>query len=134
MSSANYTGPKGLHIGLWVVQILLAALFIAAGIYKVTTPGEALLAAGMTAPTLALKISGVAEFFGGIGLILPTAFRIQPKLTPIAAALLAFVMVLAIGTHIILGEFPAIVPPLVLGLLCSFVAWGRFTKVVVTPA
>lgn len=123
------TAPKGgLHIGLWVVQALLALAFTGAGLMKLTTPYEA-LAAQMRwvadGPTFLPLFIGASEVAGALGLILPSAFRIQPRLTPLAAALLAVVMVLAAGTHLTYGEGPMVMPNIVLGGLAAFVAWGR---------
>lgn len=123
---------KPLHIGLWVVQGLLAFAFAGAGLMKLTTPSDQLVAAGMAwvtdAPAFLPKFIGLSELAGAIGLILPAATRIQPKLTPIAAALLAFVMVLAVLTHVLYADFGGMMPSVVLGALSAFVAWGRFVK------
>lgn len=124
---------KGLNLALWVVQVLLAVLFFMAGGFKLATPGPELAAAGMNASPMLLKVAGAAEVLGALGLILPSVTRIQPRLTPVAAALLAVVMVLAVITHVVLGEMGAIGGPLVFGVLCSFVAWGRFTRVPIAP-
>lgn len=129
MTSSN-TPPRGaLHIGLWVVQVLLALAFIMAGAMKLTQPLDALLASGMTfiehVPGGLVRFIGLAEVLGGIGLVAPAATRIAPKLTGIAGAALAVVMVFAAVAHIGLGEFLNLVPVLVLGGLASFVAWGR---------
>jgi putative oxidoreductase len=121
-----------MHIALWIVQALLAFAFLMAGGMKMAAPISELLANGMTfvehTPEALVRFIGVAEFAGALGLILPSALRIQPKLTPIAAGLLAVVMVLGAGTHVMLGEFSALGAPIVLGGLSAFVAWGRWTS------
>ena len=66
------------------------------------------------------------DHIGAIGLILPSALRVKPVLTPLAAVGLFVVMVLATGLHLVLGEPP--VPTIVLGGLAAFVAWARFKK------
>lgn len=133
-ASIPTTAPsKGLNIALWALQALLAAAFLMAGGFKLTTPAEALVAQGMTAPIWALRLAGISEVLGAAGLILPSLLRVQPKLTPIAAALLALVTGLALATHLAAGEFSAIVPPLVLGLLCVVVAVGRFKVAPISP-
>lgn len=122
-----------MNIGLWIVQALLAFAFLAAGGMKLSVPIEELLANGMTfvehVPEGLVRFIGLSEALGAIGLIVPAATKIAPKLTPIAAALLVVVMGLAAATHISLGEFGAIVPNIVLGSLAAFVAWGRWVKV-----
>ena len=120
-----------MNIALWIVQALLAFAFIMAGGMKLATPIDELVANGMTwvqhMPALGVRLIGFAEVAGGLGLILPSALKVAPKLTPLAAALLALVMVLAICTHLALGEF-MVVPQVVLGSLAAFVAWGRLVK------
>jgi hypothetical protein len=81
----------------------------------------------------AVRLIGTVEVLGAIGLLLPAATRIQPKLTPLAAVGLFTVMVLAALTHISRGEYPMIGASVVLGGLSAFVAWGRFTKAPIAP-
>lgn len=126
---------KGLHIGLWVVQALLAAAFGMAGFMKITAPIEQLAQGGMTFVNHygvgMVRFIGISEVLGAIGLILPAALRIRPVLTPLAAVGLAIIMVLACAYHISHSE--PFVPPVVLFALAVFVAWGRFKKVPVQP-
>jgi putative oxidoreductase len=135
-SNGNVSASKGLHIGLWVVQGLLAFAFIGAGLMKSTAPIEQLQA---NMPWMSgemgklVRFIGVSELLGGLGLILPTATRIKPILTPLAALGLATIMVLAAATHGSRGEFGAIGVNVVLGGLAAFVAWGRFKKAPVAP-
>lgn len=130
--------PSGaLHIGLWVVQVLLAAAFLMAGAMKLTTPSADLVAQGMTwvtsFPAFLPTFAGVVEVLGALGLVLPSATRVQPKLTVYAAAGLVLVMVVAAGIHISIGEASMIAPNIVLGGLAAFVAWGRSSKAVIPP-
>lgn len=130
------TAGKGLNAGLWVAQLLLAAAFVMAGAMKLTTPIETLRAqmAWIDGPLGGLvRFIGASEVAGGLGLVLPAATRILPKLTPLAALLLTVVMGLAALTHLSLGEGAATVPSLVLGGLSAFVAWGRGVKAPITP-
>ncbi len=119
-----------MNIALWIVQALLAVAFALTGFMKLTTPTEALVEAGMTyaahVPAWMPKLAGAAELLAAIGLILPAALKIKPWLTPLAAAGLVVVMVLAMGLHASLGEWSALPVNLVLGGLAGFVAWGRF--------
>ena len=116
---------------LWVVQILLALAFAMAGAMKLFTP-IADLAAQMGWPdessALLVRFIGLAEVCGALGLSLPSALRIRPSLTPLAAACLVVVMGLAAGFHLVRGEMAALGAPLVLGTLAAFVAWGRSKK------
>ena len=115
---------------LWIVQVLLAIAFGMAGGMKLITPIAELSANGMgfvnDVPELLVRFIGLSEVLGAIGLLLPAALRIAPKLTPIAASGLLIIMVLASVMHISMGELP--IPTVALGSLAAFVAWGRFTK------
>jgi putative oxidoreductase len=121
-----------MNIALWVLQVLVALAFIAAGYNKAFNP-KAGAAQGMqwinALPKNLVVFIGVSEVLGGIGLILPALTGILPWLTPLAAALLAVVMVLAILFHIPRREYQSIVANLVLFLLAAFVAYGRFVLV-----
>ncbi len=61
---------------LWIVQGLLALLFLFAGGMKLVLPLEA-LTEQMPQPGLFLRFIGVAEVFGAIGLILPGLLGIR---------------------------------------------------------
>lgn len=116
-----------LTAGLWVVQVLLALAFGASGMMKLATPIAELaqkLPWVVDMPGLT-RFIGLSEVLGAIGLILPSATRIQPKLTALAGAGLTLVMTLAAAFHLSRGEGGHIVPNLVLGGLAAFVAWGR---------
>lgn len=120
---------KALHIALWVAQVVLGAMFIMAGSMKVMQPIEALapqMAFVTYSPEALVRFIGISEVLGGLGLILPSLLRIMPKLTPLAAAGLTIIMVLAVGLHISEGE--PFIPALVLGVIAAFIAWGRYAK------
>jgi putative oxidoreductase len=122
---------KGLNIALWVAQIAVAGIFVMAGGMKLMTPYEAFVESQEWAeatPAMLIKFIGLAELLGAIGVIVPAATRIKPILTPVAAAALVLVMVLAIGLHVMRGEWYALPYNLVPGALAAFVAWGRLTK------
>jgi uncharacterized membrane protein YphA (DoxX/SURF4 family) len=121
---------KGLHIGLWIAQGLLALAFIMAGFMKMTAPMDELAANGMgfvnSFSEGMVRFIGTSELLGGLGLILPALLRIKPILTPVAASGLALIMVLAAIYHLSVGEPP--IPNIILLGLAAFVAWGRFKK------
>lgn len=128
MGSAPAGEKKGLRVGLWTVQLLLAAAFGMAGFTKVSTPIDALGAMMpwvLDVPELLVRFIGLSELLGAIGLVLPAATRIQPRLTPLAAAGLVAVMALAALFHASRGEWGALPINAVLGSLAAFVAWGR---------
>lgn len=127
---ANNQHSKGLHISLWVAQVFLALAFGMSGFLKISSPIEKLAEMGMTFVTsydpAMVQFIGVAELLAAIGLILPSALRLIPILTPLAATGLAAIMVLAAQYHIAHDESP--IANIVLFAIAAFVAWGRFKK------
>jgi hypothetical protein len=115
---------KRVNRALWIVQVLLGVLFLFAGGMKLVVP-IALMTKQMPLPGLFLRFIGVAEFAGGLGLILPGLLRIRPNLTPVAAGGLVIIMSGAIGITLAGGVVRPALVPLVLGLLAGFVAYGR---------
>ncbi len=110
---------------LWIVQVLLAALFLFGGAVKLTMPVEE-LTAQVPVPGLFMQFISLAEIVGAVGLILPSLLRIRPGLTPLAAACLVVIMIGATTiTLATLGAEMALYP-LVTGLLAAFVAYGRW--------
>jgi len=118
---------------LWVIQGLLAALFLFAGSMKLILPIEA-LAGPVTLPGWFLRFIGVAEVAGAIGLILPWLTRIQPRLTPVAAGGLVIIMGGATVITVIGGPAATAAVPFVVGLLAATVAYGRSTTLTLAPA
>ena len=134
-ASTDASASKGLHIALWVVQVLLAAAFLMAGSMKLTTTNAQLVKQGMTwvnaVPSFLPTLAGVAEVLGALGLILPSVLRIQPNLTVSAALGLVLTMIVAAAIHISIGEAHLIAPNIVLGGLAAFVGWGRARKAII---
>jgi uncharacterized membrane protein YphA (DoxX/SURF4 family) len=110
---------------LWVVQILLALLFVFAGGMKLVLPLDQ-MAGPVALPGAFLRFIGAAELLGGIGLILPAALRIRPGLTPLAAAGLVIIMIGAIVITLVGREFGGAAISFVVGVLAAFVAYGRW--------
>src|SRR4051812_27696610 len=124
MATATRSAPaagKGLHLGLWAAQILLALGFGMAGGMKLVSAAQ-FAAQGM--PLGLVYFIGVAEVAGALGLILPAATRIAPILTAWAGVGLATIMALAGGFHLMRGEASHLPPVVVLFALAAFVAWG----------
>jgi uncharacterized membrane protein YphA (DoxX/SURF4 family) len=133
---ATPTSGKGIRVGLWSAQVLLALAFVASGLMKITTPIEQ-LQAQMPWTTGAMgslvRFIGVAELLGGIGVVLPAATRIKPQLAVLAALGLATVMVLASITHLTRGEAGMVPVNVVLFAVAAFVAWGRSKRAPISP-
>ncbi|GEM48678.1 DoxX family protein [Deinococcus cellulosilyticus] len=134
MTTQNISRPqtsKALHITLWVLQILLAAMFVMTGLMKLAMPVSQL--AGQlpwvtSVPEFLVRFIGLAELAGGLGLILPAASRIQPRLTGFAALGLVLVMVLASGFHLTRGEGMMVPMNLIIAAIAAVIAWGRLVK------
>ena len=109
---------------LWVIQILVAALFLFAGAMKLVVPLEQ-LARQSPLPAPFLKFIGAAELLGAFGLVLPWLTRIRPALTPLAAAGLALIMAGAVVVTCATAAAGQAVVPFVIGVLAVSVAWGR---------
>jgi uncharacterized membrane protein len=118
------------HRATWVLQIFLGLYFIAVGVLHFIVPEglPALMAWMYELPTWLHYGSGTAEILGGLGLILPGLTRTRTELTPLAAAGLTLVMVLAASWHIPRGEIQNMVGNLVLAALLAFVAYVRWRR------
>lgn len=125
------------NIGLWIAQLVLAAVYVMAGFMKLTQPIDALVASGMSYagdyPELLTRFIGTMEVLGALGIILPSATRIMPRLTPLAALGFSIIQILAISLHFSRSEFQVLPVNLVLLALSLFVLWGRLRKVPVAP-
>ncbi|MFI9384319.1 DoxX family protein [Kutzneria sp. NPDC052558] len=120
-----------MNIALWVVQALLALVYLGAGGMKVARPREQLVATGRfdwmkDTSDAGVKAVGAVEVLGALGLILPELTGIAPILTPIAAVGLVVVQVGAIRVHLTRGERQPLPANVILLLLAAFVAVGRF--------
>ncbi len=114
-----------MNVTLWIIQGLLAALFLFAGGVKLVLPAEA-LAGPVPIPVLFLRFIAVCEILGAIGLILPGLLRIKPGLTSLAAAGLTIIMIGATVVTLIGGMIVAAVISFVTGVLAVFVGYGRW--------
>jgi uncharacterized membrane protein len=108
-----------MNVLLWVIQGLVAVAFVAAGFNHATRRDRATgrMAWMLALPKPAVTTIGVLEALGGVGLVLPRATGILPWLTPLAAVLLAVLMVCAAIFHARRGEVPLIAANVVLGAL-----------------
>ena len=130
MASKQKT-TKTMNIILWITQGLLAATFIWAGFMKLFKP-EDLPFPWIKENTNLVIITGIIDLSGGLGIVLPTLLRIQPKLTIFAAYGIVLLMIVASVFHISRGEAKEIGFNIFMALLAVFVAWGRQTKAPIT--
>lgn len=118
-----------LDIALWVVQWVLAVAFVASGAMKAVRPASKLADSMEWVSTVkpsTVKVIGIAEVLGGLGLVLPVLTGIAPILTPIAAVALAVVMLLAAIKHFRMDDAKGAFPSVVLCVLSAVVAVVRF--------
>ncbi len=112
-------------IALWIVQALLAVVFVFAGGMKLVLPLDQ-LAGPVTLPGPFLRFIGVAELLGGLGLVLPGLLRIRTGLTPLAAVGLVVIMIGATVIGVMVGDTAVTLISLAVGFLAAFVAYGRW--------
>lgn len=115
---------------LWVLQVLLGLVFIAVGTLGLVGGRDMALKRGFgyaeDFTDIQIRLIGLAELLGGLGLILPAATGIAPILTPIAATGLAITMLGAILVHIRRKERRELVAPALFVVIAVIIAWGRF--------
>lgn len=118
-----------MNVVLWILQVLLALLFLFAGGTKLIMPLDVLIQQGspnqVMLPGWFIRFIGVCEVLGALGLILPGVFKTRQYLTPLAALGLAVIMVGAIIVTIMGDGVRMAIGPFVFLLLLLFVAYGR---------
>jgi hypothetical protein len=119
------------NIALWIVQGLLALVYLAAGGLKVGRRREQLVASGnfdwmKDSSDAGVKAVGLVEILGALGVILPWLTGIASILTPIAAIGLVVVQIGALRVHLVRNERQPLPANVLLLLLAAFVAVGRF--------
>jgi uncharacterized membrane protein YphA (DoxX/SURF4 family) len=117
-----------MNIVLWILQVLMGVYFVGIGaMHFILPPGLPAQMSWMYELSPALHLfSGVAEILGGLGLILPGLTKIRTRLTPLAGAGLALVMLGAIVFHLQRGEAQNIALNVVIALIVGFIAYGRW--------
>jgi hypothetical protein len=122
-----------MNIVLWVLQVLLAAAFLAHGIMFLAPPPDIAVLMNAMLPRWFQLFLGVAEVLAAVGLTLPGLTRIQPGLVPAAAAGVMIVTVSATILHLARGEYSSAVTTFVLLLMATFVAYGRWRRLPIAP-
>jgi uncharacterized membrane protein YphA (DoxX/SURF4 family) len=115
-----------MNVALWIVQALLAAVFLFAGGMKLVMPVEE-MTKQIALPGLFLRFIAMCEVLGAFGLILPGLLRIRPGLTPLAAAGLVIIMIGATAVTLLIANVATALIPLLTGLSAAFVAYGRWS-------
>lgn len=119
-----------MNLALWIIAGILAAVFAGSGAMKLAMPKDKLVESGLgglaDVSQAAIRLIGVAELAGAVGLIVPPLVHIAPVLVPLAAVGLALVMVGATAVHARRREIPNVGVTVLLLVLALVVAWGRF--------
>ncbi|ACZ21136.1 DoxX protein [Sanguibacter keddieii DSM 10542] len=118
-----------MNLALWILAGLLAVAFFASGLSKIVGTRDQMITKTPYVedfPQGAVRLIGLVEVLGALGLVLPALLDVAPALVPTAAIGLALVMIGAAVVHLRRGDdVAAAVPALVLALLSAVVAWGR---------
>jgi uncharacterized membrane protein YphA (DoxX/SURF4 family) len=122
---ATERSSRKLNVLLWIVQVLLAMLFMFAGVMKFIIP-VAEMTKQIAMPGWFLHFIGLAEILGSIGLVLPEILRIRTDLTPLAAAALVIIMIGATAVNLKTGQRGAALTTVVIWLLLAVVVYNRW--------
>ncbi len=117
-----------MNVVLWIIQVLLAVVFVFAGGMKLIASPEQFQQGPVQFPTLFIRFIGLAEFAGGLGLVLPGLFRIKPELTPLAALGLLIIMGGAVTVTWRSGQYGPAIFSAIIGLLLALVAYMRWRR------
>lgn len=117
----------------WILQVVLGVYFVVTGVIHLVVPAglPEVLAWMYDLSTPLHLVAGSAEIAGGLGLVLPAATRIAPRLTPLAATGLVVVMLSAAAWHATRGEVRSIVGNLVVAALLAVIADVRARRHVI---
>lgn len=110
---------------IWILKGVIASIFTLTGILKIVLPKAKLLAKGMKGlidlDEKQIKVAGLLEVLGAIGLILPALLNIYPILSAISAICLGLTMIVAGRINYKL-KLP-IIPNIVILILCILIAY-----------
>lgn len=118
-----------MNIALWIVASLFGFAYIGGGIIKISMSHEKYAAKNQWAQDFSpakVRIMGMIEILGGVGLIVPGLLDVAPVLVPVAASGLALYMAGAVTERVRRGEWSHLLGDLVFLSAMLFVAWGRF--------
>lgn len=122
-----------MKIVLWILQVVLAAAFLAHGLLLVAPPAEMVELMNAQLGFAFRLFIGVAELLAAVGLIVPSLTRILPGLTALAAAGLMLIMASASVFHLFRGELSSAITTAILFVLCTVVAYGRWKMRPIAP-
>src|SRR5690349_24276580 len=112
-----------MNIVLWILQVLLAAAFLAHGLLFLSPPPELVEQMNASLPRWFQLFLGVAEILAAVGLTLPAMTRILPVLVIWAAGGIMIVTVSATAFHAWRGEMSSAGITLALLAMATFLAY-----------
>jgi uncharacterized membrane protein YphA (DoxX/SURF4 family) len=122
-----------MNVVLWVLQVLLAAAFLAHGLLLLFPPPEMVEPMNETMSTAFRHFLGVTEVLAAVGLTLPGIARVQPWLVSAAAAGVMIVMIAATALHIRRDEISSAIITAILLVMATFVAYMRWKVMPIPP-
>ena len=128
------TSSQGKDRVTWVIQGLLAVLFLFAGGMKFVMTDQQLTEGTQAFSPLFIRFIGVCEVLGALGLVLPMLLKIKPGLTPLAAAGLVIIMIGATVTVAMTQPITYAIVPVVVGALAARVAYTRWPLLANRPS
>lgn len=120
-----------MNTALWIIQALLAACFIMPGLGKISHSKQQHIADRHLKPgasVMPVRVLGILEWLGCVGIILPWLTGIMPVLTPVAAVCFCLVMTGGIVHHTLKGEYKILPLLSIILVLAAVVAYGRFRE------
>lgn len=122
-----------MNILLWVLQVLLAFVFLAHGVLVLAPPPEIAAQLDASLPRWFQVFLGVAEVLAAVGVTLPGMTRTQPWLVTAAAVGIMIVMVSATIFHVVRDEMSSAAFTLLLLVIATFVAYMRHFVMPIRP-
>lgn len=122
-----------MNLTLWILQVLLALVFLAHGLMFLAPPPDIAVQMDAMLPRWFQLFLGVAEVLAAVGLTLPGLTRVMPGLVPLAALGVVTIMVPATILHAVRAEYSSTVITFVLLLMAAFVAHGRWRRLPILP-
>ncbi len=117
-----------MNVVLWILQALLAAFFLAAGVFHLLMPMARLKASAPWTEDVSeplVRLIGLLEMLAALGLVLPGITHIATVLTPLAAIGVVLIFLGAIALHVRRGEAKMTGMHIVVIALALVVIWGR---------
>jgi len=127
---------KLLQFGLWSAQVLIFVAFVLFCYMKFFMPVQELAAMWVwpgAVPVWFLRLMGVIDFAGGVGILLPALTRIKPGVGVLAALGCVLLQIAAILFHLSRGEVAALPLNVILLALVTFILWGRGKRAPIAP-